>query len=40
MNKYQQTAIEHAECKKQMSSADWKRFAVKGAGKCPVCGKY
>lgn len=39
MSKYDELKKKHAKCKDEMSSRDWKNFAVSGKGKCPVCKK-
>jgi hypothetical protein len=40
MSKYDEVKANHADCKQEMSSSQWQKFAVKGIiKKCPVCGK-
>ncbi len=39
MSVYDKIKENHAECKEQMSSSAWKKFAIKGEhDECPVCG--
>lgn len=39
MSKYDKLKEKHADCKKKMSSREWKKFAIEGKGVCPVCGE-